>query len=150
MPLDQFVPFLSPAIALAGFVVVIFQLRRGTKQRELDSLVRLYDINRQLITLGFSNRELFSILADAEDADRTSERRYLQLWLNQFSLIHSYMSSSVFKRELEDSLLRDVAEFMTMENMRRHWRHHGSFYPLSFQRFIGDILKQQAQPGSGG
>ena len=142
MPLDQFLPFLSPAIAFAGFVVVIYQLRRGTKQRELDSLVRLYDINRQLITLGFSNRELFSILADADDADRTLERRYLQLWLNQFSLIYACMSYSVFQRELEDSLLRDVAEFMTMENMRRHWRHHGSFYPVSFQRFIDGILKQ--------
>jgi len=54
MTLDSLIPFFSPAIGLAGFMVVIFQLRRGTKQRELDSLVKVYDINRQLITLGFS------------------------------------------------------------------------------------------------
>ena len=64
MPFASFVPLLSPTIAFAGFMLVILQLRRGTKQRELDSLVKLCDINRQLITLGFSQPELFSILAD--------------------------------------------------------------------------------------
>ena len=29
-----------------------------------------------------------------------------------------------------------------MENMQRHWRHHGAFYPVSFQEFVADVLKQ--------
>ncbi|HEV2691835.1 MAG TPA: hypothetical protein VG347_02965 [Verrucomicrobiae bacterium] len=146
MTLDSLVPFFSPAIGLAGFMVVIYQLRRGTKQRELDSLVKVYDINRQLITLGFSNHGLFDIMADAPDADPVLERRYLQLWLNQFSLIFSYMYESIFKRELKDSLTRDVSEFMMMENMQVHWRHHGSFYPVPFQKFVNDIIKNNEPP----
>jgi len=148
MPVDGFVPFLSPAISFAGFLLVILQLRRNTSQRELDSLMKVYDINRQLITLGFSHPELFDIMADKDNADPVRERRYLQLWLNQFSLVFSYMNDSIFKRELKDSLTRDVSEFLTMENMRRHWRHHGAFYPAPFQTFVNDIIKKNEAPAA--
>ena len=144
--LDQVIPLLSPAIGFAGFLVVIYQLRRGSKQRELDSLVKVYDINRQLLTLGFSQPALFDILADMENADPVWERRYLQLWLNQFALIHSYIHESFFKRELKERLARDIADFMTQENMQRHWRHHGSFYPVSFQKLVNDIIEKSEPP----
>jgi hypothetical protein len=146
--LSEFVPFFSPAISLAGFLVVIYQLRRNSTQRELDSLVKIYDINRQLLTLGFSHPQLFQVLADAENVDPVWERRYLQLWLNQFSLLHSYMYESFFKRELKESLTREIADFFGTENMQRHWRHHGSFYPQSFQDFVNDLRKKNEPPAA--
>lgn len=146
MPLEQVVSLFSAFISFAGLVFVALQLRGGNKQQELSSLVEIYDTNRELLSLGFSHPKLFEILADAEKADPVLERRYLQLWLNQFALIHAYMKESVFKRELKDSLLRDVSEFFTMENMQRHWRHHGSFYPVSFQEFVADVLKKNEPP----
>lgn len=146
MSLDHWVPLFSTTISFAGLLIVIHQLRTNNKQRELGSLVHVFDINRQLLSLGFSYPKLFDILADAPQADQTLERRYLQLWLNQFALIHSYMEKAVFKRELKDSLTREVAEFFTMENMQRHWRHHGAFYPASFQEFVGEVLKKNEPP----
>lgn len=146
MPVEQYVSLFTALISFAGFLLVVFQLRDGNRQQQLTSLVEIYDINRELLSLGFSHPKLFEILADSEKADPTLERRYLQLWLNQFSLIHAYMKESVFKRELKDSLYRDVAEFFTMENMQRHWRHHGAFYPVSFQEFISDVLKKNEPP----
>lgn len=148
MPFEQMVSLFSAVISFAGLVFVALQLRDGNKQQELASLVEIYDINRQLLTLGFSHPKLFEILADAANADPTLERRYLQLWLNQFALIHSYMEEAVFKRELKDSLTREVAEFFTMENMQRHWRHHGAFYPASFQAFVSDVLKNNEPPAA--
>lgn len=141
---DHIVSLSSALISLIGLVFVALQLREGNRQQQLASLVEIYDINRQLLTLGFSHPKLFEILADAPNADPTLERRYLQLWLNQFALIHSYMKEAVFKRELKDSLTREVAEFFTMENMQRHWRRHGTFYPASFQNFVGDVLNKHA------
>ena len=137
---------MRPTAARQGLQPTPYLSRDGNKQQELSSLVEIYDINRELLSLGFSHPKLFEILGDAPDADRTLERRYPQLWLNQFALIHAYMKDSVFKRELKDSLLRDVAEFFTMENMQRHWRHHGAFYPVSFQEFVGDVLKKNEPP----
>src|ERR1041385_9352546 len=140
----QWISLFSAMVSFAGLLIVIRQLRTSNKQRELQSLVQVFDVNRQLLSLGFSHPKLFEIMADAPQADPTLERRYLQLWLNQFAMIHSYMKEAVFKRELKDSLTREVAEFFTMENMQRHWRRPGTFYPASFQHFVGDVLNKHA------
>ena len=155
MPFEQLVSLFSAAISFAGLVFVAVQLRDGNKQQQLASLVEIYDINRQLLALGFSHPKLFEILSDAPKADAALERRYLQLWLNQLALIHSYMEEAVFKRELKDSLTREVAEFFSMTNMQHHWQRYGTVYPVSFQEFVSDVLKKNeppkpaAQPDSG-
>ena len=152
--LSEFVPFLAPAISFAGFLVVIYQLRRNSIQRELDSVVKIGDTNRQLLTLGFSFPAVFKILDDAEGVDPALEKIYLQMWVNSFLLVHSYMRESVFKRELKDALTRDVSEFLQSENMQRHWRKYGTAYPDSFQKFVNEIMEKvepldAAQLGSG-
>jgi len=143
--IDQIVSVSSAAISFLGLLLVVFPLREGNKQQELTSLVEIYDINRELITLGFSYPPLFEILNDARGSDPTWERRYLQLWLNQFALIHSYLRRSVFDAELKASLERELVDFMGMENMQRHWQEHGSFFPASFQKLVNDCIKQAAQ-----
>lgn len=145
MSVDQIVSVSSAAIAFVGLLLVVLQLREGNKQHELTSLVEIYDINRELITLGFSYPQLFEILNDAKGSEPTWERRYLQLWLNQFSLIHSYLRRSVFDAELEASLERELVDFMRMENMQRHWKQHGSFFPTSFQKLVNDCIHKAAQ-----
>lgn len=146
MSLDHYVSLFSAGVSFVGMMLVVLQLRDSNKQRELESLVEVYDINRQLLSLGFSHPKLFAILADAENADPVWERYYLQLWLNQFSLIHVCLNQSVFKGELRDSLIGDLSDFFTQENMRRHWRHHGSFYQASFQKLVNGIIKNHEPP----
>lgn len=142
MSFDQAVSLSSALIALVGLVLVAWQLRDGNKQQELASLVEIYDINRELISLGFSHPQLFAILRDTKDADLIWERRYLQLWLNQLSLIHSYLKRSVYDAELKECLERSVADFMSMENMRNHWEKFRQFYPVSFQRMVDNCIKE--------
>ena len=149
MSLDQIVSLSSAIISFIGLMLVVVQLREGNKQQELTSLVEIYDINRELIALGFSHPQIFAILLDAKDVDPMWERRYLQLWLNQLSLIHSYLSRSVFDAERQASLERELADFMRMENMQRHWQQHGSFFPASFQRLVEDCINKTSAANSG-
>jgi hypothetical protein len=138
----------SAVIAFVGLVpmfaqlrLVVAQLRATARQQEADSLVKLYDANRQLISLGFPYPELFGVLRDAKDTDPVFEQHYLQLWFNHLAMIHHYLKLSVFDRDLQDYLDRETADFLTLENARRYWREHGAFFPDSFQALINGIIK---------
>jgi hypothetical protein len=143
MFVDHFVAIFSATISFAGLMLVVLQLRAATRQRESESLVTIYDINRQLISLGFSHPHLFKIMDDGADDGSCTERRYLQLWLNQFALIHLFLTRTVFDRELKESLERDLADFLTITAVRQHWQKHGAFYPDSFQKLVNGIMKKK-------
>ena len=146
MSFDPWVSLFSAAISFVGLLLVAVQIRDGTRQRESDSLVKIYDINRELLSLGFSHPQLFAILNDASHADPVWERRYLQMWLNQLSLIHTYVKRAAIRGELKDSLEQNVRDFMTMKNMRRQWHEHGTSYPASFQKLVNDLIAKNEPP----
>jgi hypothetical protein len=146
MTFDHLVSLFSATISFAGLIFVALQLRDSTRQRRSDSLVKILDINRELISLGFSHPQLFGILADEANANPLWTQRYLQLWLNQFSLVHSYLEHSMLGGEVRGNLLRDISEFMLNANVRKHWEKFGHLYPASFQAYINDILKKDEPP----
>lgn len=120
MSFDRLVSLISAITAFAGLLAVAYQIREGTRQRTSDSLVKILDNNRELITLGFSHPQLFEILAGDKNADPIWTQRYLQLWLNQFSLVFSFLERSILRGEATDNLERDLTEFMKMPKMRKH------------------------------
>ena len=141
MTIDQWIASLSACIAFFGFLVVIVQVRDGNRQRRLESQIRLYDINRELITLGFSNPALFAILNGTDEGrNPVVERRYLQLWLNLLSLIFSFQKAGGFEKEYQESCEHDIRDMITMKNMRRHWEAYGKYYPASFRNWVTDTL----------
>ena len=142
MTIDQWLSASLDVISFLGFVVVIIQLRDSTRQTKLESQIRLYDINRELISLGFSKPELFRVLHDADKVDPTIERRYLQLWLNQLCLVNSFKQSRTFTKEVQDSFEADVRDMLRMENMRRHWQEFEQYYPASFRKSVNDLLHE--------
>jgi hypothetical protein len=146
MPFDHYASLFSTVISFVGLLFVAIQIRDSTRQRESDSLVKIYDINRELLSLGFSHPQLFAILNDASHADPVWERRYLQMWLNQLSLIHTYVKRAAIRGELKDSLEQNVQDFMTMKNMRRQWRERGMAYPASFQKLVNDMIAKHEPP----
>jgi hypothetical protein len=131
---------------VGGLLLVMVQIRASTRQREMESLVEICGTNRELIGLAFSHPQLFAVLQDAKKTDHVWEQYYLQLWLNQFALTHCYLKQAVLKGEFKENLSRDVADFMSMENMRRHWQRCGKLYPASFQKFVGEILEKVEPP----
>jgi hypothetical protein len=141
MSLDQWISIFSASLSLVGLLFVAWQLRDGIQQRESESLVKILDVSRELITLGFSHPQLFAILAD-EKADATLQKHYLQLWFNHFALIYSYIQRSVLRDELRENLQRDLNDMLRMRNMRQHWQEYGTFYPDSFKRYVNGIMER--------
>ena len=148
MSLDNWISLISALIAFAGLLFVVRQLRDGNQQQEMASLIEIFDTNRELLSLGFEHPQLFAVLRDTKNADPEWERRYLQLWLNQMSLIHSCLKRSVFESEVKSSLESQLAEFLTLQNMREHWQKHGAFYPVSFQVWVNGLIQQPETPAT--
>jgi hypothetical protein len=145
---DKYLALFSTLISFAGLLLVILQLRIGNRQRESDSLVKIFDINRQLLTLGFTHPQLFGVL-EGKDADPVLERYYLQLWLNQLSLIHSFLQRSIVEPELTDWLELEIADFLASPNVQRHWHLKRAFYPESFQSFVDKLCRVRTDAASG-
>lgn len=135
-------PSISNGIQIIGLFIVAWQLWIANKQRETDSLARLLDTNRQLISLGFSQPELLKILRDEKNVNPALEHYFLQLWLNHFSMAHAYIKHSFFRRERRENLTRGITGFMKMANMQHHWENEGQYYPPSFQKFVNKIIKE--------
>ena len=146
MSLDHFVSLFSAAISFVGLLFVAVQMRAANRQRKLESQIRLYDINRELISMGFDKPELFDVLVDKHEVNPVTERRYLQLWLNQLALVNSFKLQGAFQPDVQESFETDFRDIMTMSNMHRHWRKYGKYYPASFQQMVNDTLKKSEPP----
>lgn len=133
---------LDNLLTFVGLLFVAWQMRDGNKQRKMDSQIRLYEINRELISLGFEKPELFEVLKDGEKIDHNLERRYLQLWLNQLSLIFSLKATGALQKDYQESCERDLRDMFELASMRRHWRAFGKYYPASFRKAVNDILDE--------
>jgi hypothetical protein len=138
---DQLIAIFSACIGFFGLLLVVIQIRHSVRQRSLESLYQVYDINRELLSLGFSHPDLFKVLLDEGNVDPQWERRYLQLWLNQLSLIHTFLRHGGFDEEFQECLKREISDFMGLRNMRCHWETRGPFYPASFQKLVDGIIR---------
>src|SRR5208282_328765 len=108
MTIDQCISIISALIALAGLLFVAKQLHDANNQTKLASQIQLYDITRELLSLGFSNPVLFEVLTDKKGVNPVLEQRYLQMWLNQLSLIHSFQRRGAFEPDVQESFDRDL------------------------------------------
>jgi hypothetical protein len=146
--LHDWIEVVSALMTLVGLLFVAIQMWQSTRQRKLEYLYQTYGVNRELMCLGFDHPELFTILSGVAVSNPAWERHYLQMWLNQLSLVHTYLKNGGFDAEFHESLKRDIAEFMTLQNMRSHWQRHAEFYPPSFQRLVNGILDTTPLPTS--
>ena len=149
MTIDQWVAIFSAGVSFAGLLFVAVQLRDGNRQRKLETQIHLYEINRELISLGFENPELFEVLKGRECVDPTIERRYLQLWLNLLSLIFTFQETGGFQRDYQECCDHDVRDMIRMPNMRRHWHQYGKYYPASFRNWVREILHDAGKAEAG-
>jgi len=138
----DYLPAVAFVLSFISISLVLVQLNDQMKQRKIDADIRISDINRQLITLGFAYPALFGVL-QGETSDPVAERRYLQLWFNQFDLIYTYKVRGLFSNEVRESLEHDIRDFLKPQNVQRHWREFRQYYPVSFQHFVNSLLPVQ-------
>ena len=139
--ISAIIAFFAAITSFASVWLFIKQMREGAKERKLQSQIRLYDINRELISLGFSHPKLFGILTEQPDTDPI-ERRYLQLWLNQLALVHSIKLQGAFEPDVQESFETDFRDIMAMKKMQHHWQKFGKYYPASFQKFVNQTIHE--------
>ena len=94
---------LDNLLTFAGLLFVAWQMRDANKQSKLESQIRLQDVNRELVSLGFSRPELFEVLKDGKNVDPNAELYYLQLWLNQFCMFDALSRSAKNTSRFMDS-----------------------------------------------
>lgn len=133
-------------VSAISLSLVLAQLYDTIAQRKIDANIRISDINRELLTLGFNHPMLFDVLR-GEPTDPIVERRYLQLWFNQFLLIYTYQARGLFRSEHRESLGRDIRDFLRFQNVQRHWREFRQYYPASFQDFVNTLLPETDTAG---
>jgi hypothetical protein len=140
--LDNLLTFAGLILTFAGLIFVALQMREENRQRKIESQIRMHDINRELISMGFDKPELFEILKGTNQTTSEFERRFLQLWLNQLSMFHSLKEAGDMQKEFEESCDRDLRNMFEKANMRRHWEGVGKFYPASFQKAVNAIIAE--------
>ena len=146
----EFKVTLDNLLLFVSVLIVAWQMWEATKQSKLESQIQLYDINRDLISLGFSKPELFDILKDGKGVDPTLQRRYLQVWLNQLCLVDTFKRNGAFTKDVGESFDTDLRDMMLLENMRHHWQTYGKYYPASFQESVNDILHEAGHGSTAG
>jgi hypothetical protein len=56
--------------------------------------------------------------------------------------VNAYLNQSLLKGELQESLVRDISDYMTLKNARHHWQRYGEFYPASFQKLVNELKSE--------
>lgn len=138
MTFDQSLAILSALLSSLGLIGVAIQIRQATRQRWVETVQRLFDNNRELLTLGFEHPKLLTTLNDGANPD--PETRYLQLWLNHLAVVHTILKHGGFDADFRNGLEADLADTIAANNMQNHWLRVGKFYPASFQKRVNAII----------
>lgn len=107
------------------------------------SINKIYDINRELIKIGFEEPVLFSVLREEAVDDIEAERKtkYIQLWINHLSVIWESYDNGFIREEQWISIKRDIIYTMALDSMQEHWRNVKAVYPDGFTQLIEQSIK---------
>lgn len=132
---------------LISVVVTLFTERQVSllnRQLRLDSLIKISDSNREIISIGFERPELWKVFYDSSKNDnghQTEEiKRYLQLWFNHMHIIWKAWSLGLLDKHEWAACRTDMLEFLAVDSLRQHWTDSSRFYPQPFQSFIDSLI----------
>lgn len=138
------ISLLALAVSLSTLWYLIVQVRAYTKQLKLDSLIKISEINREILSLGFSDSELFDILENDATENTKKAKRYYQLWLNQIDIIWHAQKYDLFDADDNESIRTDIADLFMLGGMRSHWDSVSKYYSKGLCKYIDGILSDSA------
>src|ERR1700741_5486965 len=100
MSWDHLMPYIALAVSFLALVIAYLQYRGNIRQQRVQSAIQIFDANRQILSMGVSRPELFKFLLD-KHVEPVIERRYLQLWINQFAQMPPYSAEFRVNREMK-------------------------------------------------
>jgi hypothetical protein len=127
--------WIATTLSLVSLTVVFWELRQGRKQNRTSALIQIYDINRQLLGMGFDRPEFFRAIGGGAGEDE-SVRRYLQLWLNQIALIVHLHEQNLLTRSQWMSLETDIESLFENSELKNLWPDFRPYYPEPLRSFL--------------
>lgn len=143
MEISEYMAIISTVISVVSLTVVFIELHGNRKQNETSAIIQIYDINRQLVSLGFSHPELFEVTRGQHPQSTETQRRYIQLWLNQMELCYQMNKRGLFQSSQWESMKLDIEDFMGIDRVQAHWKSFGQFYPEPFRHFIDELIPEK-------
>ena len=136
------------AIIIGSFV--FFQLRYYIRQLKLSSLSEIVRTNRELITLGINNPDLFRdlivgsrMINNKADFDPKMEikTRYCQLWINQAYFLWEAHKLGLYTKDNWEANRRDIVETLfESEEFKKRWQKVEKYYPKDFGEFVKNSM----------
>ena len=138
---------LALTVSLFVMFLVARQVSLLNRQLRLDSLIKISEGNREIISIGFEKPELWKVLYDSSeihDSKSAEERkRYLQLWFNHIHIIWKAHDLKLLDRHEWNACQADIADFLRIRSLRTHWSEVRNCYPEPFQIFLDSQIKKE-------
>jgi len=134
------ISFFAFFLSLASTIFVFLQIKLRKKQIFLDNFSRISTINRELLTLGFNDGELFDILDGKKIENTSKQKRYIQLWVNQADIIFAAYNNGTLDKKIFKGFRGDIGELFSNETFRRHWSNVKHYYSNEMQEFIQSLI----------
>ena len=139
--IETVISYSALAVSFISVLLVSIQVKYLRRQLEFDSRLKLTEINRQILTLGFSDPDLFKIL-NGVPVDQEKEKRYCQLWVNQMDISWHAQKVGMYDKDFFSGLERDIADTFQLDTMLRHWKIARMYYSEGFRQYIDRIIEK--------
>jgi hypothetical protein len=130
-------------VSFISIVYVYIQWQAQKRQQRLDFHLKINEINRELIAMAFSDKELLNLLNGQEIQDKEQQKRYIQMWLNQSLFMWLGKQAGVIEDSAWYSLRRDIEKFVNIPSTNNHWWSVSTYYPPEFANFINGLVKDK-------
>jgi hypothetical protein len=137
------------AVSVMSALYVYVQVKAYLRQQEMDFHVKLNEINKDLLKMGFEYPELLALLRGEEISDKDKQVRFIQMWVNQSLVMWMGKEHGIIDDGTWYSLRRDIATFINLPPMKAHWREVSAYYIPAFASFMNGLVREPPD-GEGG
>jgi hypothetical protein len=105
-------------VALVGICFTLTQLVLLRRQLKLDTLIKIIDSNRAIVSVGIEHPQIWPNIGanewDAVHGQAEARRHYLQLWINHMQLMWGAWRQGVVSREEWNAYRADMADLLQL------------------------------------
>lgn len=139
-------------VAIIGIWLTLVQLVLLRRQLRLDSLIKIMDSNRALVSIGFDHPVVWTAMDAAPSTmlaeEARAQARYVQLWLNHIHVIWGAWQARLVSRSEWEAYRLDMVDGFRLKALREHWKKLSKFYPAEFRKLVASVTKEDAgDPG---
>lgn len=120
---------------------------RDRKRLETETINTIYHNFRETYMLIISDETGVKLLAEnwKVEKDKIKINMYSSFLLNNIHEIFNLKEKEFLPQEVWENYLIDIAEFVNLPFMKARWEVIKRCYPVSFQKFVNDLLNSKEE-----